>query len=574
MRKILSVLVVFFVFEGFSVARSAQELVPAGSWVYDAMASLNIERGKMDFSFRAPMTIQEVRYYFDKIDSSALSEAGKVQYKRLLDFFEEGHKVSFGADLLKLNLDFEANLEAYYKTNDEIGWVYDRYKKKPFFLIPFGLSLGDYCAIEMDLNLGASKGTRMQNDNYLNLPLADVAHDFDLNFPSNVYGCTGAMITENTGFTFRLGMGETSFNRSLSGSVAESEYFTGSAYGALSIFSPNFRYEFRINQFNPDKFMYTHELSAIFFEKLQFTARESLVVFAPLELRYMVPLSIYHGLSPWRDYGTDDETMGGESHTCDYMLLKLEWAACESLRVYGVMAMDQFQAPNESSDSNDSTPNGFGFQAGAESYIPAGKGYVHLWLEGTYTQPYMYIKGSPNWSLCRAYYENVSPTRNTPIYEWLGTPWGPDTVGGELLAGYEVPEKWSLSFGYVFKACGEYSGTKVFNKKLGYDGNTVSDIDLHNWAYPDYKYSQESDIADKSDESRKDAKKRQKFSTPHGTAELYNRFSVRGMYYINTAWTFTVQPSFVVVFNSGNTKGNTETGFEIACSTNYKFGKK
>lgn len=566
MKKVF-VFLFLLVFSGLTsvFSRSRQELVKANSWVYDAMASLNIESGRMDFSFKAPLSIEELKYYFEKIDENALSEAGRIQYDRLLNFFAKEHTVSFGADILKLNVDFAANLEGYYKSNDDICWVYDRYQKKPVFEIPFGISLGDYAVVQMDLDIGASKGCKMQNKPYTNVPI-DIESEFDLNFPSNAYLCTGTMITEKTGVSFKMGMGESYFNRSLSGSVAESEYFTGSAYGTLSIFSPNFRYEFRINQFNPDKYMYTHEISAILFDKLQFTVRESMVVYGPMELRFMVPLSIYHGLSPWRDYGTDAETMGGESHTCDYMALKIDYAPCKNLRTYGVAVMNQFQAPNESSNPDETTPNSLGFQAGAESFIPVGDGYMHFWLEGTYTQPYMYIKGSPDWSLCRAYYENVSPTRNTPIYEWLGTPWGPDTAGGELLAGYEVPGKWSLDFGYLFKACGEYSGTKVFNKDLKYDGKTPSDVDLKEWAYPNHKTTV-------SGQTKEEAKRRQNFKAPHGTAELYNRFSIRGMYFINNSTSVVVQPSFVLVFNSGNIKNRTEKGFEFVLGASHRFGR-
>ncbi len=407
--------------ESFLFSRGKQDLVPAGSWVYDALASICIERGKTDFSFRAPLSIEEISLYLSDVDYEELSDAGKMQLARIEKYFGEEHASSFGSDILKLSADYEMNAEAYYKSEDDIDWIYDRYERKPLLFIPFALTLDDYATVQMDLKIGQNKGRMMEDDDFCNVPL--VVDDFDLNFPSNAYLCTGKMITDGTGITFKLGMGEGYFNRSLSGSVAESEYFTGSAYGSLALYSKNLRYEMKINQFNVDKFMYTHELGFILFDKLQITLRESLLAYSSMELRYMVPLSIYHGLSPWRDYGTDDETQGGESHTCDYMALKFDFTPCRSLRTYGVVVMNQFQMPNESSDENDTTPSSLGYQLGAESFVPAGDGYLHFWLEGTYTEPYMYIKGSPNWSLCRAYLENVSPSRNDPIYEWYGTPW-------------------------------------------------------------------------------------------------------------------------------------------------------
>src|SRR5574344_2617000 len=99
------------------------------------------------------------------------------------------------------------------------------------------------------------------------------------------------------------------------------------------------------------------------------------------------------------------------------------------------------------------TPNGLGGQLGTELYIPCGEGYVHACLEGYYADPFLYIKEDPNWSLVRTYSENING--KNVFYEWVGSPFGPDTIAGELSAGYEVPQKFSVDAKYLYMCRGE-----------------------------------------------------------------------------------------------------------------------
>ncbi len=540
-----------------AAGRGGQELVKAGSWLYDAVTALALECGQVNFADQAPLSIAELKLYVSEIDYSRLSIAGKAQYKRIIAYFDE-QNISLDSDIVSLGIDPEINIEGYYKSNDDIAWVYDRYERRPLLSTPFTLGVSDYVTLSTDIKLGENKGQMAHNDNYSNVPIAP--DEIDINFPDTGYLSTGYKFTDTTGVNFQLGMGAQDVGRSLSGSVITSRYMTGASYANFEIFNPAIRYTMNVTQFNVDKYMYSHRLDMRFFKKLSFSVQESMLVYHPLELRFLNPLTIYHGMSPWRDYGED------ESNTCAYLALKASFALTDCVRLYGMYAMNQFQTAYEQSNwPDDTTPNSIGAQLGIESYIPFKEGYFHLWLEGYYATPYLYIKENPAWSLVRTYAENIGDM--AVFYEWVGSPFGPDTMSGELNLGYEVPGRWSLNASYLLMARGEYSGTSVFSATdWGGTKTDESDITTGDWVYPS------SDIYPDG-QGKEEAKRRQKLSTPSGTAEYVNRIALRGSYSPFDYLTLTVQPAYVFIFNRDHVKGKSDQGVEFTVAASLRLAR-
>ena len=536
-----------------AAGRGGQELVKAGSWLYDAVTALSLECGRVNFSDQAPLSINELKLYLSEIEYGRLSIAGKAQYKRIMAYFEE-HNLSLESDIVSLGVEPEINLEGYYKSNDRIAWVYDRYERSPVLTTPLTLAVSDYLTLSTELSLGENKCQMGHNDNHSNIPIA--ADEIDINFPDTGYLSTGYMFTDTTGINFQLGMGAQDVGRSLSGSVITSRYMTGASYANFEIFNPNIRYTMNVTQFNVDKYMYSHRFDLRLFNKLSLSVQESMLVYHPLELRFLNPLTIYHGMSPWRDYGVD------EGYTCAYLAIKASFAVTDYVRIYGLYAQNQFQTAYERSNwPNDTTPNSVGGQLGVESYIPFNEGYFHLWLEGYYAMPFLYIKENPAWSLVRTYEENIGD--KNPFYEWVGSPFGPDTLSGELNIGYEVPGKWSVRGTYLLMARGEYSGTSVFGG-TGWGGTKAadSDIDAAEWVYPDT-----------DSQGKTEAKRRQNLSAPSGIAEYVNRVSLRASYSPFDYLTLTVQPAYVFIFNRDHQKDKNAQGVEFTVAANLKLAR-
>ena len=532
----------------FASPRGKQELVLSDSWVYDALNSITMEQGISTFADQAPLTIGEIQVYLSEVDYENLSTVGKKNYDRIMEYIANG-SMSFNFGLISFGIDPEVNLEGYYKTNDALDWVYDRFSKKPFIDVDVNFMAGDYFTLATGIILSDNKCTFNSDDNYVNVPY--LPGYFDINFPHYGYGSTGLFLNDTTGINFRLGLGPQSIGRTLTGSVIMSEYFTDSSWFNLEIFSPNIRYNMNITEFNVDKYMYTHRFDVRFFNKVQFTVMESMLVNSPIELRFFNPLTVFHGTAAWEDYG------GHETNVCAYMCFMLTYVPVKYFRIYGLFAQDQWQTIYEKVNwPSDTTPNAIALQLGAELYYPYKDGYFHGWIEGVYTDPFMYIKESPNWSLVRTYRENIGDMDS--LYEWTGTPLGPDTIAGKLTFGYEVPDKWSVTGSYLFKAAGQYSDTKVFDNFPGLSwGGTDKNPDLANWVYPDSEKAGGLEFA----------KEQQSWLAPSGTPEYVNTIALRGTFCPTPYLSLALQPSFTFTFNHDNQRGEFECGGEIIFSS-------
>ena len=547
-KKIVFSALAAFCFPVF--ARGAQELIPATSWVYDAVSLISIEAGIVNFSDSTPVTIAELKSYLNEIDREKLSKAGKKQYDRIFEYFDE-KGLGLESSLLSLTAEPSVNLEGYYKTNDDISWTFDRYERSPFLELPVTLAMSDFVTMKMDLYLAQNKNTMLENDIYCNVPLD--ASEFDVNFPDSAYISTGYNFNDECGVSFFFGSPERSIGRTGTSSIIYSEKVTGATAGQLSLYSPNLKYSASITQLgtyadihanaedtasgeyseyetSSGYYLYMHQLEARLFNKITLSAVEGLSVYAPFELRYLNPLTIMHGYAAWRDYGLN------EAYTCDYFGLKLNYIPAKHWRVYGLFAMSQYQTPYELDNyGDDVTPNGLGGQLGLESYIPYGDGYFHLTLDGCYTQPYLYVREAAEWSLVRYYRENMGDTKYI-LYEWVGSPFGPDTISAELSFGYEIPSKFSVDLVYLFLAQGE---------KADLDQTCFSDSGK--WIFPTTW-----------DEANA--------STPSGIPKYTNRVSLRGCWQATDYVSLVFQPSFVAVINNSHVAGKNANGFEAALS--------
>lgn len=539
-----SFLCILFVSVGttLSFARGAQDLVASGSWVYDALTAVTLDSGTASLLDNAPLTVAEIKAYLSHVPYDSLSRNAKLQFDRINAYFDEkGWSADCG--IVSLGTEPVFSLEGYYQSNADNDWIYDRYQKKPLIELPITLTVGDVISMYSGIHLAINKQTMIANDNYCNIPLG--ATQTDINFPTDTSFSTGHLFTEDTGITFQIGTNPREVGRTLTGSCIMSDTLTGATYGQLSLFSPNIKWTSEAVQLNVDRYYYSHRIDLRFFKKVTFSVLEGTLTYAPLELRYLNPFTIFHGFTPWRDYGSND------SHNCEIMAFKAEYVPVKYLRIYGLFVQDQWQTLYERTNwPNDETPNGLGGQLGTEAYLPANDGYLHVALEGYYADPYLYIKQSPNWSYVRTYSENIG-NDDYAFYEWVGSPFGPDTVAGEFTVGYEIPDAWSVDLTYLFMARGQYADRSIFTN-CGW-GGTDLDSDDTKWIYP------------------KDASTRD-YVTPSGeNPEYVNRISIRGTWHATNALSLMLQPGYVYTYNSGHVAGKIAQGFEVALSVSCKL---
>jgi hypothetical protein len=280
-----------------------------------------------------------------------------------------------------------------------------------------------------------------------------------------------------------------------------------------------------------------HYLHFRFFGIATLSVTEGVMVNAPLELRFLNPLSIFHGFESYKTYNgynedignTDIEEPTGGSRVGSYLGIKLEVQPWKYMRFYGLFAMNQLQLGVEKDNWEESlTPDALAFQGGAEFSLPFRRGYWTFGLEGVYTYPFMYVLHDKNWS----FYKQLDEVDNMKARYWLGTPFGPDSIAGSFWVGYHKLNSWSLEFSFLYATQGERSGTDIFDR----------DADYYR---PSHKYYT-------------------MVTPPTGIPTDTYTFSLRGIWNPLPWLRLGFVPGYRVITNAGHTSGRTEQGFEFA----------
>ena len=535
----------------FASPHAKQDLVPAGHWIYDALTALSMEEGHVSLADQAPISVAEVDTLLADVNYENLSEAGKAWYDKILEWrgqFDWSLKFgSFSIDLIP-----NAAFELYGKSDPEIEWVYDYHKRHGMLEGSLRIQASDYVTMELTARLAANRTQANKSSSFINLPIPLNLKElvwFDCDFPHWSYLSTGFPIGEKAGVNFQIGIASFNVGRSLSGSVIWNTNMTDLSFANLEFYSPSFRYTMNVSQMNVNRYIYTHRFDFRFFKKLHFSVMESLLVYAPLELRLLNPFSVYHGLTPWNDYTPEQGWSEFEKeHIIMDFAIKLVYTPFKYMRFYAYYTQTEMQQIFE----DPSIPNAIGIQGGCESFIPLGAGYLHIWGEGSYADPFLYMKCEPNWSLVRTYTELTDGS--DVFYEWIGTPMGPDTITAELSVGYEVPRLWSASISYMFAARGEFSGTGAFKPGINWGGLSLPQTVNDKWVY----------------ETTPQAVS---YRAPHGIPEYVNRITLCGTWRPFDWLELVAQPSVVIVANKNHVEGSWGGGLEGILSVRVELSR-
>ena len=76
------------------------------------MTEIAMEEGRVDFSDQAPLSIAEIELYLSEADYDSLSEAGKKNYDRIVDYIAY-EPPAFKADIFSISIEPEMNVEGF-----------------------------------------------------------------------------------------------------------------------------------------------------------------------------------------------------------------------------------------------------------------------------------------------------------------------------------------------------------------------------------------------------------------------------------------------------------------------------
>lgn len=532
---LLSVFSAVFSSQIFCAPRRGQDLVESGHWVYDALAQLEIDVGRWNFIDESPLSVQTIQGILEDIPYERLSEAGKIQYERIREFFQE-FDFSLDAGIFSIGIEPKVNLEFYAKTEDDLAWLYGNHERKRTLEAPLKITIGDYFSVFMGFAVGQRRRfLENENQNYVNHFFTEEA--FDPNITHSTYLSTGYRWKNGVGLNFSLGYGKQNYGRAALGSTILSDYLTDIPYLQLRLYSPIFAYSFNVRQINPKTTFYAHTIDFRLFKKLTLGFMEGGAGYDDFEMSFINPLGIFHAYEMHNHYDW-----------ISYFAFKLNYVPIKNLRIYLLYSMDEHQLFTEDTSAPDSAPEAKSLQGGVELQFPIRNGFLRFNLEGYYADPYFMIKESPNWSLVSA---------KDGAYEWFGSPIGPDSVAGKFHAEYEQPGKFSVGLNYIFAARGEFSQKDIF--KEWRRGNYVN-LEPDEWIYPT-----------KTGENAYG----RKYKTPHTSAgnkpEYDNIIYLRASYSPTKWFTIVAQPAYIFVFNHNNEAGKFRHGFEGAISARFDF---
>ncbi len=469
--------------EGFFTRHSSplndQQLAPAGHWIYDSLVMLAFETGITSMAVSAPLSMAELRGCLDDISYDELSVQGQREYRRIADYMNE-QWLGFSSKVISVGVAPSLNPEAFVKTAAAVDWFYDYYMRSPIISVPARISAANLITVETDLYLGQNYRTMAEHDTWINIPLS--ADGIDANFPKRASVSGG-----NSFLNFHVGMGEMDAGRAQTGNLLLSRYMTGASYAQFSLFSPRIRFSTNIIEMNVNKYLYMHRLELRPFRRVSIALIEGVMVNAPLELRYLNPAMIFHSMAAWRDYGDynsgqvdGDQYESNDSRIGSCFGVTIEINPWKYIRVYGQFGMNQFQTTFERENYSDSAaiiPNSIAFLGGLESWIPlAETGYLYLGAEGVYTSPWMYILSDKGWSFFRSRRELVSPNASAYIYNWTGSPFGPDSIAVQVKTGWNVPGNYSVYAGWrMWIQGGRSQDFSIFEKDEHYYPKSVEE---------------------------------------------------------------------------------------------------
>ena len=384
--------------------KSFYNVILADDPVFDDIRFLSLEAGIPFLSFSPPLSAHELKNFLNFIDDNNLSQAGRNAYNRILNRITPVMpSISWSDELFAFSFNITSTLEGEIRFNQNISWEDELNKVSPLVSFPLQFFFSEYIQMYIEPVISVKSRSRGSDNFYLNLP-----EDFNQEYWAlRSFGTAGG-----SWWNLFVGRDHLYWGSAHSGSLSFSNDTPYYDIAKVSFFSRYFKYSFIVNHMplklnsfkNPslvsettnwipdgnksmNRYLYLHRIDINVLNKITISAMEGIIAGnAPLELRYLNPLNIYHSLSPWADY----ERVHG-SNVSSFFSAEINWNIIKPLAVYAQFAMNEVSIQTEIDRGDDLPPNGLGYLAGIHFSLPINSWGSLYYLEFIYTDPYLYI---------------------------------------------------------------------------------------------------------------------------------------------------------------------------------------
>jgi len=421
-------LLIFFLISFNSLLFSQQfNMILTGDPVIEDIHYLSVASGKSFLSFSSPLSPYEIRNFLNSIDESSLSPSAKEAYSRIEKrLTPEKQPLSLALDdIFSFILNINASVEGKARTNNDISW-YPRYPENlPLLSFPLQLFFSNIAQLYIEPTIGLRYRDQSSDNFDSNIPLG--AEHFNVQFwPIRSFAAFGGSF-----WNFQIGRDRLFFGTGHTGSLSFSNNSTFFDFTRLSLFSPHVKYSLMIIQMplkisdnlfpenfidwnsadvteTTQRYFYLHCLDISLFNKFSINLMEGVLVGnAPIELKYLNPLILFHSLYSWTDYETwNPGKYNGSGHMVgSFFSLEINYNIIKNLSLYGQFVMNQFALPGEI-ENGDQAPNGLAYMLGINFTHSFNLWGSIFYLEFIYTDPYFQILATPFGSFIQMEHEN------------------------------------------------------------------------------------------------------------------------------------------------------------------------
>lgn len=548
------------------------EIIHPESDVYIKMKALQMNEQLFFFTQNTPISTGEMKLYLRKIDYANLSDEGKRIYDNVYLYLYED-KNMLPVDYVKTSINLKVNPELYYKSNDEIPWTNSYFFKDNFMTFPITLGFSNYFAGQSDLFFGKNYISMHKNDNFTNIPLK--VKDFEFFFPTYAFASFGQTF-DNWGYNFHVGKQGKTIGDTISGSILYNKTFESDYYSELNLYSDVMKITTDVVQIssnrmdniqndNIDRYLYSHQIDIRLFKKAKVTFFEASLIANPFQLRFLNPFISMHQYGGWTDYSTPDSEgpyktnydVYKETNFCAYFASLFEYIPVQNVRLYGIYNQVEMQLPWERAQNRGKYyPNSIGLQLGGEyNLFLQNNQMINFGGEFVYTSPYMYMKQVPSSSL---YKYRVDMQTKEKVYSWIGTPFGPDCIAGQLKVVYTQNKKLNLEIDYVLsiKGMNDFSTfEEVYDGVYSYYPSVI------------WYLIKNKDFEKSYDDLYDDVIN----LLPTGIPVITNQICLQGTYSLMENLNLSGKIAYTYIINNNHIENKTDSGFELSLAVTYSL---
>lgn len=517
---VLIVLLAFFVQVIFAYNNNAQKIYKTDSEIYEAINFLYLSEGRTEAFNSGPWSADELNKMLQSLDYNSLNKTQKDIYdkaKKKLNLKEEDEKpiVNYGlmyssdvpqiadikvvknekADIFRFTLDLALELYTHTNTNKlfvgKNSWNYNFLKQQPLAGLSLEFFPGNNFYTYFELTLGNYLHTQYSEfgDKYFHtniVGLQDITrlnlNDIDLNVPYRAFVAAGG-----DHWSIQLGRDRVSWGPGVVSNFVVGDNLKYHNMLRSAVYYDSFKYTFLLSFFphpqnydgvdwgvSPSQFSVLHGIRMfmahrlewkLFSDKLKLVFTEGVMYQNKdnfIDLQILNPVMLFHDLYI-------------RSNANSILSFEIEYSPIKALNIYASFVCDEIAGFGEPHPGKEKAlPNALGYMLGLKYVTPINRGIFYSSIEGTYTDPYLYLRdaGYENEGSTTGIHEQAKGqyginyvvairnlTRGSRIVydeEFLGYKYGGDAIVGNINVGYKIYDEWSIEGNLFYMAHGTH----------------------------------------------------------------------------------------------------------------------